>query len=126
SFDVDDGGLGVLRLVPQRVNDDAAGNRAVGTDASRLGRTRDLELAHLRLGLRDVEAQGDGPADGGGLEESATREFHQVLLRGRRRASWPYSRTSPASCQAELTCLEERAPFVRKLIRRPIEPRDAD
>src|SRR5439155_14235547 len=48
AFDMHDGGPDVLRLVPEGVDDDAARYRAVRTDASGLGRTRDLELPHLR------------------------------------------------------------------------------
>src|SRR6266850_1463227 len=46
----------VLRLVAERVDDHATGDRAVGTGAASLGGARDLELPHFRARFRCVEA----------------------------------------------------------------------
>src|SRR5262249_7606740 len=62
SFDVHHRRRHVLRLVAERVDDDAAGDGAIGTDAARLGRARDLELPHLGARARHVEADADGSA----------------------------------------------------------------
>src|SRR4029453_15069062 len=68
---VDDLGLDVLRPVTEGVDDDAAGHGAVWAGAPGLGGARDLELAHLRVGAREIEAEGHAAPDRGGLEESA-------------------------------------------------------
>src|SRR5262245_55302221 len=57
AFDVDHGGFHVFGLVPERVNDDATRDRAVGADAAGFGGARDLELAHFGARAAQVEAQ---------------------------------------------------------------------
>src|SRR4029450_4963428 len=76
-LDMNDGGGRVFPLVAQRANDHSAGHRAVGAGTSGLRGARDLELAHLRFGRRDVEAESDRGSDAGGLQEPATRDLHR-------------------------------------------------
>jgi hypothetical protein len=57
ALDVDDVLLRVL-AVAARVDDDAAGDGAVGADGAGLGRARDLELLGLGDRGRQVEAEG--------------------------------------------------------------------
>src|ERR1019366_5395749 len=73
---VDNGGRGVLGLVPERVDDHAARDRAIRTRAARFRRARDLELAHLGAGLLQVEAQSDGSAGGSRLQEGSSGQAH--------------------------------------------------
>src|SRR5262245_31899103 len=79
AFDVDDRGCRVFGLVAQRVNDHSAGHRAVGTGTSGFYGAGNLELPHLRMGRRNVEAECDGGSDAGGLQEPSTRDLHGVL-----------------------------------------------
>ena len=57
AFDVDHLGGDVLGLVAERVDDDAAAHRAIGAGGARLGGARDLQLAELRVGRRQVKAE---------------------------------------------------------------------
>ncbi len=79
AFDVDDRGSRVLGLVAEGVDDHSTRDRAVGAGTSGLRGARDLELAHFRLRLGDVETESDRCSDPGCLEESAPRELHEHL-----------------------------------------------
>src|SRR5437867_13434874 len=77
-LDVNDRRDGVLRFVTQRMDDHAAGNGTVRTDAASLRRARYFEGAHLRAGLGEIEAEGDGAADSGRFQETPARKFHEA------------------------------------------------
>ena len=57
AFDVHDRRRDVARLVAERVDDDAAADRAVRAGRSRLGRARDLQLADLGQRRCEIEPQ---------------------------------------------------------------------
>ena len=84
AFDVDDRRRDVARSIAERVDDDAAADRAVRAGRSRLGGARDLQLAHLRQRRREVEAQhrhGDA-ANGCSLEKVPAAGIHGRSARG--------------------------------------------
>src|SRR5207245_7751662 len=63
AFDVHHAGLHVLRLVAERMDDHAAGNGAVRASASRLRGPGDLQFAHFRARLPEIEPECDCSAD---------------------------------------------------------------
>ena len=86
AFDVDHLRGDVLGLVAQRVDDDAAAHRAVGAGGAGLGGARDLQLAQLRIGGRQVEAENGGgrAADGRDFQEVPAISLHDAILPQRR------------------------------------------
>src|SRR6185369_8474145 len=85
AFHVDDRSFYVLRLVAERVDDDAAGDRAIRTCAARLGRARNLELAHFRARRLEIEANRCGSRTGREyFQEGPT--FHQTPPQGLKRS----------------------------------------
>ena len=76
SLDVDDGGNGVLRPVTQGMDDDAARDGAVRTDAACLRGPRDFEGAHLGVRFGEVEAERNGPTDSRSFQKTTARKFH--------------------------------------------------
>src|SRR5262249_54206248 len=80
-------GVTFLRAVAEGVDDQAARHGTVGTGAARLGRARDLELAHLGACFREIEAERDRRPDGADrtrLQELPARDFHAQRLPNRR------------------------------------------
>ena len=57
AFDMDDRRFDVAGLVAERVDDHAAGHRAIRADAVGFRGSRDLEFAGLRERRRDVESK---------------------------------------------------------------------
>ena len=76
------------------MDDDAAPDGAVGADTAGLRGARDLELAHLRLGPGNVEAESDRASDGRGLQKSATGQFHGPTSAETKRGTIPELRHS--------------------------------
>jgi hypothetical protein len=82
ALDVDDGGArDVFGPVPERVDDHAATDRAVGAGRSRLGRARNLQLADGRVSRGEIEAEGDDStgAGDGYLDKVSPRNSHELV-----------------------------------------------
>src|SRR6266849_1954836 len=78
AFDVYHRRDGILRFVTQRVDDDAASDSTVWTDASSLRRSRDLEGPHLGVRFGQVEAERDRSADTRRLQKTTARKFQEA------------------------------------------------
>src|SRR3984885_15580658 len=83
ALDVNDVGHRVLGAIAERVDQDAAGDGAIGARVSRLGRRRQLERPHrcgqtLPLSAEAESAEARcGQSDSGDLDETATTEPHE-------------------------------------------------
>jgi hypothetical protein len=56
----------VFGFVPERMNDDSAAHRTIGTGGARLSGFRNLEFLRLRVGSTNVEAKSRGDNCAGG------------------------------------------------------------
>ena len=77
-FDVDHGGLDVVRLVAERMDNHPARHGAVGADAVGLRRSGDLEFSGLseRGGCTETEGRGCGASRQCALQKISTADFH--------------------------------------------------
>src|SRR5688572_5506841 len=94
ALDVDDVAPRVL-AVAARVDDHAAGHRAVRADGARLGGAGDLEGLRLRVGRGQVEAERRGER-AGGRDEATARNVDHAFPQSSAQSRVPSAKTSPA------------------------------
>ncbi len=82
AFDVEDGGFGVFRPVPQAVHDQAAAHRAVGAGVAGLATAGQLEFAYLRQRIvrRKTEHGNAGPSQSARTHLEELPSCHTHLL----------------------------------------------
>src|ERR1700691_1342193 len=80
AFDVDNLRDGVLGLVAERVDDDAAAHRTIRTGATCLAGSGNFERLGLGVNRSQIKAEGGetGSAKHGAFEKSPARELHLV------------------------------------------------
>src|SRR5271157_6632013 len=91
ALDVHDLWNGVLRLVAERVNNDATTHRTIRTGAARLAGARDFQALGLGVNGREVESQRGkaGSANDSAFEKGPAGEFHRNLQQSTAWIHWP-------------------------------------